>query len=60
LQLWGRNVTDDDTPLDILRYIDTRGQTSQQLLVQGIPIARGFAITPPRGRQMGLTVNFRF
>lgn len=60
LQLWGRNVTDDDTPLDILRYIDTRGQTSQQLLFQAIPIARGFAVTPPRGRQFGLTVNFRF
>lgn len=60
VQLWGKNVTDDDTPLDILRYIDTRGQTSQQLLLQGIPIARGFAVTPPRGRQFGVTASYRF
>jgi iron complex outermembrane recepter protein len=60
VQLWGKNVTDDDTPLDILRYIDTRGQTSQQLLVQGVPIARGFAITPPRQRQFGVTASYKF
>jgi outer membrane receptor protein involved in Fe transport len=60
LQLWGKNVTDDDTPLDILRYIDTRGQTSQQLLIQGVPISRGFAITPPRQRQFGLSASFKF
>jgi outer membrane receptor protein involved in Fe transport len=60
IQLWGKNVTDDDTPLDILRYIDTRGQTSQQLIFQAVPIARGFAITPPRGRQFGVTANYRF
>lgn len=60
VQLWAKNLTDDDTPLDILRYIDTRGQTSQQLLLQSVPIARGFAVTPPRGRQVGLTANFRF
>ncbi len=60
VQLWGKNVTDDDTPLDILRYIDTRGQTSQQLLIQGVPIARGFAITPPRQRQFGLSASFKF
>jgi outer membrane receptor protein involved in Fe transport len=60
VQLWAKNLTDDDTPLDILRYIDTRGQTSQQLLFQSIPIARGFAVTPPRGRQVGLTASFKF
>ncbi len=60
IQVWGKNLTDDDTPLDILRYIDTRGQTSQQLLLQSIPIRRGFAITPPRGRQVGITASYRF
>lgn len=60
LMLWGKNLNDDDTPLDILRYIDTRGQTTTDLIASAVPIFRGFAITPPRQRQFGVTLNYRF
>lgn len=61
--LWGRNLTDDDTPQDILRFIDSRGQTSPTA-VPGFPSVfdspRAFVLTAPRRRQLGLTVALRF
>ena len=52
VSLWGKNLTDDDTALDILRYIDSRNIPS--------PATRGFAITLPRPRQIGLTATLKF
>ena len=50
--LWGKNLTDDDTGLDILRYIDSRNIPSRA--------TRGFAITLPRPRQLGITATLEF
>ncbi|MCK6370626.1 MAG: TonB-dependent receptor [Gammaproteobacteria bacterium] len=69
--LWGKNLTDDDTPLDILRYIDRRTGTltSCTALPPSDPAtvctgsstsARGFALTLQPGRQVGGTVSYRF
>jgi iron complex outermembrane receptor protein len=52
VSLWGKNLADDDTALDILRYIDSRNIPS--------PATRGFAITLPRPRQFGLTASVKF
>jgi outer membrane receptor protein involved in Fe transport len=72
LSVWGRNLTDDDTPVDILRYIDRRSGTltSCASLITppgtcGGPVAassspRGFALTPQQPRQFGATLNYRF
>lgn len=53
---WGRNINDDDTPLDILRYIDGRGIPSYF----GGFATRGFAISLPKPRQFGLTASYKF
>ncbi len=88
--LWVKNLFDDDTAQDILRYIDYRGYTYAPEFpcrfippFQGFPFdpnancgpfaargasnigggpigPRGFAITLPRGRQIGGTFRFRF
>jgi len=50
--LWGKNLGDDDTALDILRYIDSRNVAT--------PSTRGFAISLPRPRQVGLTASYKF
>ena len=50
--LWGKNLTDNETALDILRYIDSRNIPS--------PATRGFAITLPRPRQLGVTATLKF
>ncbi len=58
IMLWGKNITDDDTVVDILRYIDTsNGGIS---FFPNFFIPRGFGLTLPRGRQFGLTANYRF
>ncbi len=54
--LWGRNINDDDTPLDILRYIDGRGIPSYF----GGFATRAFAISLPKPRQFGLTASYKF
>ena len=54
--LWGRNINDDDTPLDILRYIDGRNIPSYF----GGFATRGFAISLPKPRQFGLTASYKF
>jgi outer membrane receptor protein involved in Fe transport len=68
--LWGRNLGDDDTPVDILRYVDARPPlpafTPAELaagvspFIAGANNPRGFAVTPPRGRQVGITATYRF
>jgi hypothetical protein len=59
--LWGKNLTDDTTTTDILRYIDLKGvETFPQYIALGRYIPRGFALTLPRGRQVGLTASLRF
>ena len=70
IALWGKNLFDDDTPLDILRYIDRRsgGLPSHARIPGYVPgelgnpssTPRGFAISLPRGRQMGVTVTYGF
>ncbi|MGI9343606.1 MAG: TonB-dependent receptor [Gammaproteobacteria bacterium] len=70
LTLWGRNVTDDDTPIDVLRYIDrSRGRLPGCLTVNpGASCTnqspstspRGFGVTLPRTRQIGATVSVGF
>ncbi len=64
VQLWGKNLADDDTGIDILRYIDSRSPLPAN--VAGASAwsptlsPRGFVITPPRGRQVGITATYRF
>lgn len=70
IALWGKNLFDDDTPLDILRYIDRRsgGLPSHARIPGYVPgelgnpssTPRGFAITLPRGRQVGATLTYSF
>ena len=71
--LWGKNLFDNDAPLDILRYIDRRtgslpgctGRGAVPGCIAGqVPNAsgtpRGFAISLPRGRQVGVSLNYSF
>jgi iron complex outermembrane receptor protein len=61
IELWGKNLTDDDTALDILRYVDMQGiETFPQYIANGRYVPRGFVMSLPRGRQVGLTVDYRF
>lgn len=71
VSLWGKNLTDDDTPLDILRYIDRRSGTltpcaalppsdPATICTGSSTSPRGFAVTPQPGRQVGATVTYRF
>ncbi len=63
LTLWARNLLDDDTPVDILRYFDARGTpltNYPQVGPRPSRSARGFAIGLPRGRQFGATLRMRF
>jgi hypothetical protein len=53
--LWGRNLADDDTPLDILRYVDGRGLA----YIPGLG-TRGFTVSLPRPRQVGLSATYKF
>ena len=66
---WAKNLFDDDAPLDILRYIDRRtgGLPSHAsfpgyVAELGNPSStpRGFAISLPRGRQVGVTLTYGF
>ena len=68
--LWARNLFDDDAPLDVLRYIDRRtgGLPSHARIPGFVPgqlgnpssTPRGFAISLPRGRQVGVTLRYGF
>jgi outer membrane receptor protein involved in Fe transport len=61
--IWGKNILDDDTPTDLLRYFDRRFGTLPSFPQQGARASsspRGFGIALPRGRQIGVTARFRF
>ena len=74
LTVWGKNLTDDDTPLDVLRYIDRRASEGGALTGCTAPpnngpadlcagsstSGRGFALTLQPGRQIGATLAYRF
>ncbi len=58
---WGKNIFDDRTAADALRYIDTAGITPTNYVPTfGGITPRGFAITLPRQRQFGVTANYKF
>lgn len=72
--IWGKNLTDEDAPLDIIRYIDRRSGTLTTCnATLGAPPAptlpecqgssttpRGFGLTLQPGRQVGATLSYRF
>jgi outer membrane receptor protein involved in Fe transport len=64
INLWGRNLLDDDTPTDILRYFDRRAGALPAFPQAGptppSSIPRAFAIPLSRGRQVGATLSYRF
>lgn len=74
LSLWVTNLTDDDTPVDVQRYFDRRsgtlpacsGYVTAGTAPPGTVCAgsstspRAFAISLPRGRQVGATLRYRF
>jgi len=53
---WGRNLNDDDTALDILRYIDGIGVPNYFAAFA----SRGFAISLPKPRQLGVSASYQF
>lgn len=70
--LWVRNLFDDDTPVDVIRLFDRRSRPGGLLptcasvappgsVCSGTSTTpRGFAIPLPPGRQIGMTLNYRF
>ena len=61
--VWGKNIFDDDTPTDLLRYFDRRFGTLPSFPQQGARASsspRGFGIALPRGAQFGATLRVRF
>jgi outer membrane receptor protein involved in Fe transport len=72
VSLWARNLFDDDTPVDIIRFFDRRPRPGGFLppcasvappgsVCAGTSTTpRGFAIPLPPGRQLGATVKYRF
>ena len=72
--LWGRNLGDDDTPVDVQRYFDRRSGTLPScasfvtagtappgtVCTGSSTSPRAFAISLPRGRQYGATLRYRF
>lgn len=70
--VWGKNLTDDDTPLDILRYIDRQASSGGALpsctaaggtapqCVSTSTSGRGFGVTLQPGRQVGATLSYKF
>lgn len=74
LTLWVTNLTDDDTPVDVQRYLDRRSGTLPScasfvtagtappgtVCTGSSTSPRGFAISLPRGRQAGATLRYRF
>ena len=69
-EVFGKNIFDDLTPVDVLRYIDTRYGVLPSYPanpVTGAPNSVGAAVTPrgygivlPRGSQWGVTARYRF
>lgn len=51
VQAWVKNLTNDDTPTYVFRYIDAQSSAFGE---------RAFPIAPSRGREMGLTTSYKF
>lgn len=72
LTAWVKNLTDDDTPLDIIRYIDRQASSGGALpsctasggtaaqCVGSSTSGRGFGLTLQPGRQVGATLSYKF
>jgi outer membrane receptor protein involved in Fe transport len=71
LSIWGKNLTEDESAIDIIRYIDGSRGSLPDCPSFGNPDAictasspsnspRGFGVTLPRERQFGATMTFRF
>lgn len=63
VSLWVKNLLDDDTPTDVLRFFDGRYKTLPTYPYEGPRASntpRGFAMPLPRGRQLGATAAWRF
>jgi len=70
LTIWGKNVTDDETPVDVLRYLDrSRGRLPGCATLDPTAACtnnspstspRAFGLSLPRKRQIGATLAFRF
>lgn len=62
--LWVRNLFDDDTPADVIRYFDGRSGNLSSYPQQGSSAPsrtpRGFAIPLSPGRQAGITLRLKF
>lgn len=62
LSLYVRNVTDDDTPSSVIRYIDNKNTLPSIPPGSGLVnrALRGFNYPLADGRRIGLTVRYRF
>ena len=69
VSLWMNNALDDDSPVDILRSIDTQqtiGRPRLRTFGAGLGVVtetgniRDFLVTPPVGRTAGITVSIGF
>ena len=63
LAIWVTNLLDDDTPVDVTRYFDTRSGTLPSYPQEGPRVSsspRAFALSLPRGRQAGATLRYSF
>ena len=64
ISVWVTNLLDDDTPVDVQRYFDSRTGTLPRYPQNGSGRVssqpRGFVLSLPRGRQYGATLRFRF
>ena len=60
---WIKNLFDDDTPIDVFRFLDRRSGTLPGFPQEGARPStspRGFVVTLPRPRQVGVTLRYRF
>lgn len=69
VSLWGKNLTDEDAALGVLRFIDALGVNSYTVAGQPIPSvfelgaagqSRGFQYNNRNGRRFGVTFRARF
>ncbi len=55
VSLWGKNLTDEDAAVSVLRYIDANAFGPPTFV-----FPRAFGVTLPRGRAIGATGSYRF
>lgn len=63
LSAWVRNLLDEDTPADVIRYFDRRSGGLPGFPQTGSRPSsspRGFVLALPRGRQIGVSAHFDF